>query len=890
MEINSRKKFAEEVARTIIKEHGQSKEGSFIFGISGKWGEGKSYFLDLLRDILGNRFKIISINPWKYASDRTTFLRHFIVQLKKVENEHLKKESKIDYKKILKYKKFKTKKNYILNKLKINFDQQINKIKEVEQIRKLEFDISEKSINKVRFWKIFLLLFVFTLIFTFYKKVVPANWLDHWFFSLLKNLSFIVGIPTMIAFASQMIISQQSSKALSTIDQFDNLLDKILNKLKSTKILVFVDDLDRVTPMVARDVLDNLRTFFDKKELSFVVTGDHSVLERYIGSQTLQNKNEGEHLEEGRRFLKKIFNYYWRLPLLIDYEFESFLDDEINKNENKIDEIFKDEKSILKKYLERYFEKNFRQVKRFLNSTLFTFKIIDLQLEKSNEENKKYFIEMKNNPILVTRILMIQDLCTPLFEEILKDFTILFELEYAAEKSNNEKIKEILDKFQSELSVSRKSFISKFLFETPRFFHNKSLTVSSLESFLHLAADTSLGDQRGPSAEDFKSLIQSTTDPSQIQQSIIAGGHQKVEQGAKATLELINSTSEAEQKKLYLKAVLNSLIKIPIEHHSQLIYLNTLFNVDLTQLIDNNQPDRLEIISLYWKWLDVQKSNTNLSKYIDKFPFRVADDVHSISLENFGRFSSQALTKWLCQYYSQNKNDAVQKMIDIFPKFKNSEVLQIELEKIIDLVSQDIITNEGGDELREKRIKILEEYSKEGISNLRTKVFNSIQQKNNEIWQWSQNLIIQGKKYWTANNLELQLIEAIKKVNSSQELVDFISFCNGKISILIDKFWNTIITEKFDLFFEKSSEIIINQSFSPLSPSKKESSLLFSNIINKMLSIPEDQVLQLLNILAPNNWVWKNPSKQMFKREIKKIQTRITDSSNDSVQELIKQW
>ena len=45
--IKSREKFVDQVANTIRSNHGKNNE-SFIFGISGKWGEGKTEFLNSL--------------------------------------------------------------------------------------------------------------------------------------------------------------------------------------------------------------------------------------------------------------------------------------------------------------------------------------------------------------------------------------------------------------------------------------------------------------------------------------------------------------------------------------------------------------------------------------------------------------------------------------------------------------------------------------------------------------------------------------------------------------------------------------------------------------------------------------------------------------------------
>src|SRR5258708_23989485 len=89
--MDSRKYFVKQVADTIQKNHSKDKNGSFIFGISGKWGEGKTHFLDELQKELeetendSGKFKVFTINPWKFASDsdNTSFLRNFLKTLSK---------------------------------------------------------------------------------------------------------------------------------------------------------------------------------------------------------------------------------------------------------------------------------------------------------------------------------------------------------------------------------------------------------------------------------------------------------------------------------------------------------------------------------------------------------------------------------------------------------------------------------------------------------------------------------------------------------------------------------------------------------------------------------------------------------------------------------------
>ena len=92
---DSRTPFIKEVARTILEHHGKESE-SFIFGISGKWGEGKTHFLNGLRDYLKEvdpSFEVFDINPWKFSTDRISFLRNFLITLYK--KAYLDYESKL---------------------------------------------------------------------------------------------------------------------------------------------------------------------------------------------------------------------------------------------------------------------------------------------------------------------------------------------------------------------------------------------------------------------------------------------------------------------------------------------------------------------------------------------------------------------------------------------------------------------------------------------------------------------------------------------------------------------------------------------------------------------------------------------------------------------------
>ena len=271
--MESRDRFIQQVNNKIASEHGKDKNASFIFGLSGKWGEGKTTFLKSLQKELEKAgFKIVWINPWKFGDDKISFLRNFLKEISAISKKSF-------------WSKFR---DLINNR---------------DDLRELYYDTSLKGVH----WGLFTILFLLVVIGTI-SYLFLLTQADQFFPGLkgeLRNpLALIAALfvsPFLIPLIGNILTIQRSSKSISTIDQFDQLLSKYLFDLNGKKIAVFVDDLDRVTPEVARTALDNMRIFFDKPEITFVVTGDHTVLERYIGMQTLPHENDAEKLEEGRR-------------------------------------------------------------------------------------------------------------------------------------------------------------------------------------------------------------------------------------------------------------------------------------------------------------------------------------------------------------------------------------------------------------------------------------------------------------------------------------------------------------------------------------------------------------------------------------------------------------
>ena len=332
VDIFDRHIFADEISQKIELEHGKH-ESSFIFGISGYWGEGKSFLLSLLEKRLkGKKYSVVWFNPWKFAGDRPTLMRRFI---------------------------------QLINK-ELPFYLRFN-------LTELERDQTILSLNIL--WILIVgccvvvgyLLFVYLQIFNSFVSLHKG---------LVATLITLIIIPLLI----KLITIQHTTEKAETVDRFDDFLKKILVRIKflRKRMVIFIDDLDRTTPLVANEVLDTLRTFFDTPHLSYVVTGDHRTLEKFIGKRLLETEQtkDANSGDEGRRFLKKIFNVYWRMPLPTETQMLKFINEKLKEVE-----LTDVDKSTLIGWLIRFFEMNPRNIERFIEMLDFNLKTLKLRRE-----------------------------------------------------------------------------------------------------------------------------------------------------------------------------------------------------------------------------------------------------------------------------------------------------------------------------------------------------------------------------------------------------------------------------------------------------------------------------------------------------------------------------
>lgn len=348
---------SEEKKENDYKKSGNKyKKEGMIFAVSGKWGSGKTQLLRLMETkLVKDGIDIVWFSPWKYSQEDITLKRAFLRKIKEDLN--------------------------------------------IDTVSLDDFyqDRSETALNEKNFL-IILGLSIFVLI--YFGSYIFGN----------TNLLSALIIPLTIT----LISVKKTYGKISTAEEFEEKFDALI--AEKERVVIFIDDLDRCDTKTVKVILDSLRTFFQNEKCSYVVTGDHTIIEKFAAESLKANGRENVSTSEGRRYLKKLFDVYWQIPTLSPKKFLDYVRTEIEKS--KIDFENNDQKENLEKFLtnDDLFDRNLRHIKRFLAQLKFALEGVKIRIEELNDaqspEEKKELNDIRKiikNPDLLAKILLIQE-------------------------------------------------------------------------------------------------------------------------------------------------------------------------------------------------------------------------------------------------------------------------------------------------------------------------------------------------------------------------------------------------------------------------------------------------------------------------------------------------
>ncbi|NNU78117.1 KAP family P-loop NTPase fold protein [Clostridium estertheticum] len=369
----------------MIIEH---NEAPFNIAIVGKWGVGKSSIINMLKEELKGKseYKIQEINAWKY--ENTSLKKAFLKELYKNLNG---KEDTVNY----------------FQKL---FHTTIA-IKDKEETTR-QF-IKKSAIRTFAFLGYFLIssivLYVMLMCFDLFSLWISYNnnlsktWSQYIdinskinVYGTIKSFKDKIFLPLLLvgigeiskfisAYKTKKILRYEITPPIESTDEYEEKFNETLDKYKErnsdfTKLVIVIDDLDRLSAKKIVDALDAIKAFVERRECVFIVPFDDTILRKAINSKRMINDTNSF---EGDSYLDKLFQFKIILPPLIDMDMQEYA---YKLCKNEIPEIFNlcpSFKALLEEVLIYPYVSTPRQIKKIINTFVSNLLIV------KSRENKK---------------------------------------------------------------------------------------------------------------------------------------------------------------------------------------------------------------------------------------------------------------------------------------------------------------------------------------------------------------------------------------------------------------------------------------------------------------------------------------------------------------------
>ncbi|WP_176542918.1 KAP family P-loop NTPase fold protein [Priestia megaterium] len=329
-------------------------ETPITIAIQGEWGSGKTSLMNYIYEQLctnDREFQGIWLNTWEdslLTHDKTTLI-NIITR--------------------------------ILSEVVIVIEKSLNNDLEMETVEKLNSEkkiIIKENIKKIQ-------SFVKSLTPILIKSGLQMLEVNP---SIISIVDAIQTISSNSANNNKEFSEQENDSFIYTniIDLRENISSAINNYLEINNekgFIFFIDDLDRIEPTIAVDILEILKNIFTVENCVFVLAIDYEVVVKGLQEKFGERSNVNE--REYRSFFDKIIQVPFTMPVS-NYEIGEFLFDKLNEiqyfTKTDIDqELFVNQVCEI---VEHSIGHNPRSLKRLINSLSLT-KLINQKIKKDAE-------------------------------------------------------------------------------------------------------------------------------------------------------------------------------------------------------------------------------------------------------------------------------------------------------------------------------------------------------------------------------------------------------------------------------------------------------------------------------------------------------------------------
>lgn len=382
----------EDIAKNIINII-ENTDAPFNIAIVGKWGIGKSSLIKKVVEHCNsnkNSYLVDEVNAWKYEKEalRRVFLKKVL--------------QKLGYKDRNKWNEMISKFNTYRGTI-------------------FETKMSLKDI--LGEWKplIFMacIIYVIGVIGTFFGTYIQSK-LGINTFSTSKWIDFVltffvtnIYIPILIVLIQQYIKANSGkmnfklATPIKTTDEYEDELKEMLTSLNTRKIVIIIDDLDRLTPEKIVEALDAIKAFVNYDNCIFIVPFDESILKQALKRKSSKLNNNEDLLIESELFLDKLFQYKIYLPNVIASNLPQYACDLVKQEAPDLSKLIGEDRfeRICKEILIHKGVSTPRQVKKIIN-TYSNNTLLLLRRENNNALNKIFTSE--NGLYILAKISVLQ--------------------------------------------------------------------------------------------------------------------------------------------------------------------------------------------------------------------------------------------------------------------------------------------------------------------------------------------------------------------------------------------------------------------------------------------------------------------------------------------------
>ena len=331
----------------------------FTIGLFERWGVGKSTIPYMLKKAMAeNKFGFVVFDVWKHESDalRRTFLKESVRQLKDQGN------------------------------LKDDFT--LQERLDLKVTRKIEGQFRLKDFFK-KYRNASLSIFI---------GIVLLGVLVCWFFGVESLKTFASIILSILAGGG--IVSVIISKAMGyfltseTITQeierfkdpheFEFEFERLVENLRSSKMLVIFDNLDRIVHEKAVEILATIKTFLETENVKgkgviFLIPCDDRAIKEHLRNVYYKLSNLEKDAFSEEEFLRKFFNATLTIPDFYPTELESYAMELLNQT--SIPEF---KESSVAWLVTKAYRQSPRQIKQFINQLIGLYILAKKRIEKNS--------------------------------------------------------------------------------------------------------------------------------------------------------------------------------------------------------------------------------------------------------------------------------------------------------------------------------------------------------------------------------------------------------------------------------------------------------------------------------------------------------------------------